>query len=150
MYNSWVKPPMIKPLIIDIDAKSPLPIYEQVKFAVKLAIFSGYLTEGDQLTSIRDFSVQLKINPNTIIKVYGQLEEEGFITSRQGSGYYVKLDPTKVHKEKYEVFEDLSAEYVHQAIGLGYTVDDILKLIEQKYLVLNPNKNTREPRNASD
>ena len=141
---------MIKPLIIAIDAKSPLPIYEQVKFAIKLAIFSGYLAEGDQLTSIRDLSVQLKINPNTIIKVYGQLEEEGFITSRQGSGYYVKLDPTKVHREKYEVFEDLSAEYVHKALGLGYTVDDILKLVQQKYQNRYGHKTNKEPPHASD
>jgi GntR family transcriptional regulator len=141
---------MIKPLIIDIDAKSPLPIYEQVKFAIKLAIFSGYLAEGDQLTSIRDLSVQLKINPNTIIKVYGQLEEEGFITSRQGSGYYVKIDPTKVHREKYEVFEELSAEYVHKALGLGYTVDDILKLVQQKYRSRNRSEDPKEPPHASD
>jgi len=141
---------MIKPLHINIHAKSPVPIYEQVKLAIKLAIFSGYLAEGDQLTSIRDLSVQLKINPNTIIKVYGQLEEEGFITSRQGSGYYVKLDPTKVHKEKYEVFEELSAEYVHKALGLGYAVDDILKLIQHKYRFQNPNKDTKEPPRASD
>lgn len=141
---------MIKPLIININAKSPLPIYEQVKFAIKLAIFSGYLAEGDQLTSIRDLSVQLKINPNTIIKVYGQLEEEGFITSRQGSGYYVKIDPTKVHKEKYEVFEELSVEYVHKALGLGYTVDDILKLVQQKYRSRNRNEDPKEPPHASD
>jgi GntR family transcriptional regulator len=141
---------MIKPLIINIDAKSPIPIYEQVKFAIKLAIFSRYLVEGDQLTSIRDLSAQLKINPNTIIKVYGQLEEEGFITSRQGSGYYVKIDPIKVHKEKYEVFEKLSAEYVHKALGLGYTVEDILKLVQQKYGSRNWHEDPKEPPHASD
>ena len=140
---------MIKPLHINIDAKSPIPIYEQVKFAIKLAVFLGYLAEGDQITSIRDLSLQLKINPNTIIKVYNQLEAEGFVTSRQGSGYYVKLDPTKLHKGKYEVFEELSAEYVHKALGLGYTVDDILKLVHQKYRFSNPNKNTKEPPYAS-
>jgi GntR family transcriptional regulator len=136
---------MIKPLHFNIDAKSPIPIYEQVKFAIKLAVFSGYLADGDQLTSIRDLSVQLKINPNTIIKVYNQLEAEGFITSRHGSGYYVKLDPTKVYKERYEVFEELSAEYVHKALGLGYVTDDILKLIQQKYRFYDRNKALKEP-----
>jgi GntR family transcriptional regulator len=141
---------MIKPLQFSVDAKSPIPIYEQVKFAFKLAVFSSYLVDGDQLTSIRDLSVQLKINPNTIIKVYNHLETEGFITSRHGSGYYVKLDPTKVHKQKYEVFEKLSAEYVHKALGLGYTADDILKLVQQKYLFYSRNKDPREPPHASN
>jgi GntR family transcriptional regulator len=140
---------MIKPLHFNIDAKSPIPIYEQVKFAIKLAVFSGYLVDGDQLTSIRDLSVQLKINPNTIIKVYNQLEAEGFITSRHGSGYYVKLDLTKVHKEKYEVFEELSAEYIHKALGLGYATEDILKLIHQKYNFYDRNKAFKEPTHDS-
>ena len=140
---------MIKPLHIKIEARSPVPIYEQIKLAIKLAVFSGYLAGGDQLASIRDLSLQLKINPNTILKVYSQLEGEGFITSRQGSGYYVNLDPTKVHKEKYEVFEDLSAEYVHKALGLGYTADDILKLVKQKYLSGGPSKSTKETPYAS-
>ncbi len=135
---------MSKPLYFNIDAKSPIPIYEQVKFAIKLAMFSGYLVDGDQLTSIRDLSLQLKINPNTIIKVYNQLETEGFITSRHGSGYYVKLDPAKVHKEKYEVFEELCAEYVHKALGLGYTTEDILKLIRQKYRSYDKNRTIKE------
>jgi GntR family transcriptional regulator len=140
---------MIKPLHIHIDARSPVPIYEQVKLAIKLAIFSGYLTEGDQLSSIRDLSLQLKINPNTIVKIYGQLEKEGFITSRQGSGYYFKLDPTRVQKGKYRVFEDLSAEYVHKALGLGYTADDILRLVRQKYLFRSPNEGAKEPSHGS-
>jgi len=140
---------MIKPLHIKIEARSPVAIYEQVKLAIKLAVFSGYLAEGDQLASIRDLSLQLKINPNTILKVYSQLEGEGFITSRQGSGFYVKLDPTKVRKGKYQVFEDLSAEYVHKALELRYTADDILKLIRQKYLSGGPSKSTKEPPYAS-
>jgi DNA-binding transcriptional regulator YhcF (GntR family) len=140
---------MIKPLLININAKSPVPIYEQVKLAIKLAVFSGQLAEGDQLTSIRDLSAQLKINPNTIIKVYSQLEAEGFIASRHGSGFYVKLDPRKIHKERAEAFEELSDEYVHKALGLGYTVDDILKLFEQKSLFYRPNKSAKEPPYAS-
>ena len=135
---------MIKPLQINIDSKSPIPIYEQLKFAIKLLVFSSYLMEGDQLTSIRDLSVQLKINPNTIIKVYNQLETEGFITSRQGSGYYVNLDLTKTRKEKSQVFEVLSAEYIHKALSLGYSVDDILKLINQRYGFHSQNRNKKE------
>lgn len=135
---------MIKPLHIDLDAKSPIPIYEQVKFGIKVAIFSGDLAEGDRLTSIRDLSLQLKINPNTIIKAYSQLEDEGFIISRQGAGYYVKLDSARVHKEKYGVLIELTAEYVHRALGLGYAADDILNLIQHKYRSRRPPGDEKE------
>jgi GntR family transcriptional regulator len=139
---------VIKPLHINIDAKSALPIYEQVKFAIKLAVFSGYLAEGDQLTSIRDLSLQLKINPNTILKVYSQLETEGFISPRQGSGHYVKVDPARVRKEKYSIFEELCDEYVLKATGLGYTVDELLKVIQRKYQTCGQ-RDDKEPPNAS-
>lgn len=95
---------------IKIDAKSALPVYEQVKRAIKLTILSGHLNTGDQLTSIRELSQKLKINPNTILKVYYQLEVEGFIVSRPGAGYFVKVDYRKTQKEKREIFEELTSE----------------------------------------
>ena len=116
-------------LNIKIDAKSALPVYEQAKRAIKLLILSGHLNEGDQLISIRELSQKLKINPNTILKVYYQLEVEGFIKSRPGSGYFVKIDNRKTQKEKKEIFEELTSEYAFQALELGYSVDEMLNEI---------------------
>lgn len=116
-------------LDLKIDAKSALPVYEQVKRTIKLRILSGHLNEGDQLISIRELSQKLKINPNTILKAYYQLEVEGFIVSRPGSGYFVKIDYRKTQKEKKEIFEELTNEYAFQALELGYSVDEMLNEI---------------------
>lgn len=117
---------------IKIDPKSALPVYEQIKRAIKLAILSGRLEEGDQLTSIRELSLKLQINPNTIIKVYYQLEVEGFVSSRPGAGYYVKLDRKKIQKEKRDIFQGITGEYVSKVMDLGYSFKDIVDEISAR------------------
>jgi GntR family transcriptional regulator len=114
-----------KVLTIKVDPKAALPAYEQIKQAIKLAILSGRLEEGDRLTSLRELALKLKVNPNTIIKVYYQLEVEGYVYSRPGAGYFVKLDPEKIQMDKQELFKDITGEYVSKALQLGYTLDEI-------------------------
>ncbi len=114
-----------KILTIKVDPKAALPAYEQIKQAIKLAILSGRLEEGDRLTSLRELALKLKVNPNTIIKVYYQLEVEGYVYSRPGAGYFVKLDPQKIQMGKQELFKDITGEYVSKALQLGYTLDEI-------------------------
>lgn len=116
---------------IKVDAKSALPIYEQVKRSIKLAIFSGRLEDGDQVRSIRELSLKLRINPNTIIKVYSQLEAEGFLISRPGAGYFVKLDRKKMQREKHGLFEELTTEYVAKMLELGYSMDELIHEIRK-------------------
>ncbi len=117
---------------IKVDAKSALPVYEQVKRAIKLAILSGRLEEGDQLMSIRELAMKLQVNPNTIIKVYYQLEVEGFVNSRPGAGYYVKFDRKKMQRGKWEIFEKVTGDYVSKALDLGYSFEDIVSEISKK------------------
>ena len=117
---------------IKIDSKSALPTYEQIKQALKMAIFSGQLEEGDRLSSLREIALKLNVNPNTIIKVYYQLEMEGFIYSRPGAGYYVKLDPSKIKLGRQELFQNITEGYVSKALQLGYSIEDIIDEISKK------------------
>ncbi len=82
---------MIKPFRVRIEADSALPVYEQIKGAIVLAILSGRLVQDDQVPSIRDLAARLKVNPNTVIKVYERLEAEGFLKTRAGSGCTKRL-----------------------------------------------------------
>ena len=76
---------------LTIDAKSPLPVYQQVIQAIKLEVLSGGLRDGDLLPSIRDLAKLLKLNPNTVAKAYYALEAEGFSENRSGSGSRVRV-----------------------------------------------------------
>ncbi len=122
-----------KALHIKIDPKSPLPTYEQIKQALKMAILSGQLEEGGRLSSLREMAIKLNVNPNTIIKVYYQLEMEGYIYSRPGAGYFVKIDPSKIKLGKQELFESITEEYVSKALQLGYPIEDIVDKISKTW-----------------
>ncbi len=117
---------------IRVDSKSALPVYEQVKRAIKLAVLSGDLAERDRLMSIRELALKLRVNPNTIIKVYYQLEVEGFVYSRPGAGYFVRLDPDRVKQATRELFEQLTDEYVSQAAHLGYPLKEAAEEIARR------------------
>ncbi len=122
----------IKPLNMTIEAKSAVPVYEQVKQGIKLAIISGYLEEGDQLMSIRELAAKLKIHPNTIAKVYFQLETEGFMYSRQGKGYFVQVDRANLEKEKDELFQKVINDTISRVLKLGYTLEDIVVELQKR------------------
>lgn len=122
----------INPFAIKVDVKSALPVYEQIKRAIKLVILSGRLEEGDQLMSIRELALKLQINPNTIIKVYYQLEMEGFVISRPGAGYFVKFDGKKIQKERRELFEQATDEYISKVTDMGYSLEDITQEINTR------------------
>ncbi|MDR1704456.1 MAG: GntR family transcriptional regulator [Clostridiales bacterium] len=74
---------------IIVSNRSGIPIYEQIKDQVKEAIFSGELTEGEALPSIRHLAKDLQISVITTSRAYSDLEQEGFIVNVQGKGCYV-------------------------------------------------------------
>ena len=117
---------------IKINSKSAVPIYEQIKRGIKLLIISGYLKNGDQILSIRELASKLKVNPNTIIKVYYQLEAEGYIFSKPGSMYIVKIDKDKVKKEKYVFFKKETDDYIAKIVSMGYSPEEAIKEIEKR------------------
>ncbi|MDQ1355401.1 MAG: hypothetical protein QG657_5711 [Acidobacteriota bacterium] len=116
-----------------IDVKSALPVYEQVKRAIKLAILSQRLKEGEKLMSLRELALKLQINPNTIIKIYTQLEVEGYVYSRPGAGYFVKVDKEKLKKERFVLFEKETQDYIAKVIELGYSFDDVLEILKRYF-----------------
>ncbi len=115
----------IKSIDFKIDPRSALPVYEQIKQEIKSLILSGYLEAGDQLMPIRDLANILRVNPNTIVKVYYQLDIEGYLSSQHGSGYFVTFDSQKNNQAAQELFERITDEYVSKALRLGFSLEDM-------------------------
>ena len=72
-----------------LDSKSGVPIYRQIMDQVRHGIASGRLRPGEQLPTVRALAVELAVNPNTVIKAYSLLEQQGVLTTEQGSGTFV-------------------------------------------------------------
>lgn len=85
---------------IVISNSSSSPIYEQIKEQIKEEILSGELHENDMLPSLRQLAKDLKISVLTTTRAYNELEQEGFITSRQGKGFFVMPSGSNLIKEQ--------------------------------------------------
>jgi len=115
----------------NINFSSPVPIYQQIILAIKLEILSGRLKTSDQLPPIRELAKILKLNPNTVAKAYYNLEGEGFIESKRGSGNWVNYKNIKLGSLRKGMLEDEFRNFLERALSLGATREDIKKLIEK-------------------
>ena len=116
---------------LDVNVKSAIPIYEQIKDAVKISIFTEKLQEGDQIISIRELSTRYNINPITIMKAYNQLETEGYLYSRRGSGYYVKVDSQGFKNGRVETLKKEVSDFLKRIAAMGFTANDLVKELEK-------------------
>ncbi|MGB7213215.1 MAG: GntR family transcriptional regulator [Gemmatimonadales bacterium] len=73
-----------------LDPRSPTPLYAQIAERLKVAIASGELEPGAALESVRALAARIRVNPATVVQAYRDLEAEGFVEMRQGSGTYVR------------------------------------------------------------
>ena len=117
-----------------LNSSSGVPLYLQLQQQLQQRILTGQLADGAQLPSVRELSAQLHINPLTVVKVYQNLEKEGFVETRRGVGTYVshqspalKLDARR--RQIAPALEQLVVEAVH--LGLGEK--EIQALVSEKF-----------------
>lgn len=82
-------------MFFKLTPNAGLPLYLQLIDQVRHAVESGTLENGDQLPGIRTLAEQLVVSPNTVAKAYSQLEREGFLDLRHGSGAFVCVNRRK-------------------------------------------------------
>ncbi len=118
-----------------IEIDSPVPLYEQIKREIKLKIVSGILFPDEKLIPIREYAKLLKVNFNTIVKVYYQLDNEGYLYSKPGQGYFVKRTFKEEGKKERALLRTITDEYLKNVTDLGFSIDYIienLKLLQKK------------------
>src|SRR6266511_4572427 len=75
--------------MFQISAAHPMPLYAQLERAIRFAVATGKLRVGEQLPTVRQLAVELRINANTVAKVYAELERSGVLETRRGVGTFV-------------------------------------------------------------
>jgi GntR family transcriptional regulator len=115
------------------DLNSGVPIYRQIQDQIRYAIASGKLRPGDQLPTVRGLAVDLKVNPNTVIKAYSELERLGVLTTEQGSGTFVASLPALALSpaDRQAKLKALCAEFLGQAAQYGFGPDDVIQTIRK-------------------
>jgi GntR family transcriptional regulator len=114
--------------VVSIDPRDRTPIYAQLERALRAAIASGRLAAGDQLPTVRQLAVDLRVNANTVARVYGELERAGVLETRRGVGSFVSATPAQArppreHERRLRAFV---TRLLADADAAGFTLDEII------------------------
>lgn len=119
-----------------LDPDNGIPIYRQIIQQVEYAILSGRMRPGDRLPTIRSLAVELKINPNTIAKAYGEMEIRGILITQVGSGTYISnTKPVPEADERNRKIQEVLGRFIQEMRDLGVSKEGLFKLI-QDYALL--------------
>lgn len=109
-----------------------IPIYKQIVDLIKRRLVSGVLKPGDKLPSVREMSAELQVNPNTLQRAYQELERSGITYTQRGMGTFVKEDMDMIKLLKGEMAKEIIENFVRGMKDLGFTTDEIVKIVEEK------------------
>lgn len=115
--------------IVELDSRDATPIYAQLDRALRAAIASGRLSIGDQLPTVRQLAVDLRVNANTVARVYLDLERAGVIETRRGVGSFVRASATVARpaREHQRRLRALATQIAADAAARGFTIDELVQ-----------------------
>ena len=122
-----------------VNATSTQPLYLQLTQQIRHAIDTGVLQPGDSLPGIRTLAEQLVVSPNTVVKAYSELEHEGLLEMRQGSGAFVAgRKPNKAKSDRVRQAQERVRALVEKLQADGFSEDEIQRLIEAELFYRAP------------
>jgi GntR family transcriptional regulator len=106
------------PFTLSVDLKSGVPLYRQIIDQVKSGIATGAVGPGDRLPTVRQLSVDLSVNPNTVSRAYNELELTGLVERDE--------------VEQRRILDQICQEFLSRASAHGFTLEDILENLKQR------------------
>lgn len=119
--------------VVTIDPRDPTPIYAQLERALRAAIATGRLVAGDQLPTVRQLAVDLRINANTVARVYAELERAGVLETRRGVGSFVTAVTARAHppREHDRRIRRFVTRMLAEADAAGFTYDELMTALAE-------------------
>jgi GntR family transcriptional regulator len=116
----------------ELTLQGGVSICDQIRTQIRDCVVAGDLLPGEQLPTVRAMAVELSVNPSTVSKAYEELEQEGVLTSEEGSGTFVAAgDPSRLQRQEGPAeFEKLCQEFLAQAARCGYSTRDVIEAIQ--------------------
>ncbi|NUQ61472.1 MAG: GntR family transcriptional regulator [Pirellulales bacterium] len=118
---------------VRISDQDGVPIYVQLLDQVKYLVSSGRLAAGEQLPPVRKLAEQLLVNPNTVARAYRELESEGVVTSRRGSGVFVADGGSPLaRREQNRILAERIDMLLTEARQMNVDVESLIALIRRR------------------
>jgi GntR family transcriptional regulator len=126
-----------------LNPSSGAPLYLQLVEYLKHSIETGAIRASEQLPSVRKMAEDLLINPNTVVRAYRELELEGIVVMKHGSGVFVR-DSVVARTKPMKRAEPILRSFVDRLESLGLGEDEIRRLIENELALRRAAKQTRK------
>jgi GntR family transcriptional regulator len=117
-----------------INPADPTPLYAQLTRAIQFAIVTEKLRIGEQLPTVRQLAVDLRINANTVAKVYAELERTGIVETRRGVGTFIRARHFEARQKRQRDNElrELADRIIVETGALGFSLDDLLEQLQSR------------------
>ncbi|MBI2298848.1 MAG: GntR family transcriptional regulator [Armatimonadetes bacterium] len=116
-----------------VDPAGRKPLGQQLGEQVRAAVATGALRPGERLPSVRELSRELVVNPNTVARVYAELEQAGLVYARPGLGVFV-AEPRVELAERFrrERLQAALGAFLTEAVLLGFGPAEVLSAVERQ------------------
>jgi GntR family transcriptional regulator len=120
--------------IFSLSPSHPMPLYAQLTRAIQFAITTGRLKVGEQLPTVRQLAVELRVNANTVAKVYAELERSGILETRRGVGTFVCARHFEAisNQDHQKQLREMVERFVEEAAAMGFSSDDLIDQLQQR------------------
>ena len=115
-------------------ASTQVPVYIELYNTLISKIISKQIEPNQQLPSVRELSLEYKINPNTIQKTLNMLDSQGITYIERGQGRYLTSDLELLENIKNKFISELVQDFIEWCRDIGIEKDEIIKIIERGIL----------------
>ena len=124
---------------LHISTGDGVPIYFQIANQVKYLVAAGRLAAGDEIPPIRVLAHQLLVNPNTVARAYLELERDGVVQKRHGSGTYISSTGSPLaRKERLKILGERIDALVAEARHFEVAPAELLQLVKERSQSIQP------------
>jgi len=106
------------------------PIFQQIGDNVRRFLARGDLRPGEKLPSARDLAGELRVNPNTVVHAYSELEGQGVLETRRGLGSFVRED-APVEGMRQDLIRRAASRFAEEAVRLGLSKGEAIAAVKE-------------------
>ena len=120
-------------LHLRLDPARAEPLYAQIRAQIKYLLASGGLRAHDELPSVRSLAETYLINPNTVVRAYTELEREGLVYKKRGTGTFVSAEASHMaHEERDRIVGERLRDAIEEGRALGLREDELRAAFESQ------------------
>ena len=108
------------------------PIYSQIISRLTRSFARGEINPGERIPSIRELALRMKVNANTVQRVYQEMERDGLIESKRGTGYFFTEDYGMVEKVNARLACEAINVFLEEMRALGYADGLIIEKLKSR------------------